>query len=45
MCVCKRERERVSYNREEEEGRLKKRAKGIRFYAGIKRALYIDHLT
>jgi len=35
----------VSCDREEEEGRLKQRAKGIRFCAGIRRALCTDHLT
>jgi hypothetical protein len=43
--VYVRERKRVSYNREEEEGRLKQRAKGVRFYASIRRALYTDYLT
>jgi hypothetical protein len=43
--VCVRERERVSCNREVGEKRLKQKAKGVRFCAGIRRALYIDYLT
>jgi hypothetical protein len=35
----------VLYNREEEEGRLKQRAKGIRFYTNIRKVLYTDYLT
>jgi hypothetical protein len=45
MYIYVRERERVSCDREEEEGRLKQRVKGVRFCTSIRRALCIDYLT